>query len=139
VPSATPGERASVEAARRYADTHDWATPDRWADIDHDMRPRSPQADVDIDQVAISRVVDGQPTQLNHRERRRATQRLTAQGLSLRDIAARLAIHPRTVSRYRRDLAQRNDLRNQQAPASRQRHSRSTPTHELKLARKRHA
>jgi AraC-like DNA-binding protein len=115
-PTAATGERSSVEAARRYADAHGWATPDRWTDIDHDLRPRSPRADTDIDQVAISRVLDEQPTQLNHGERRLAAQLLTAQGLSLRDIAARLAIHPRTVSRYRHDLADPNDLRKQQAP-----------------------
>ena len=118
--TATAGERSSVEAARRYADAHGWATPDRWTDIDHDLRPHSPRADTDIDQVAISRVLDEQPTQLNHRERRLAAQLLTAQGLSLRDIAARLAINPRTVSRYRRDLADPNDLRKQQAPTLRQ-------------------
>jgi AraC-like DNA-binding protein len=114
--TATPGERSSVEAARRHANAHGWATPDQWTDIDHDLRPRSPRADTDIDQIAISRVLDEQPTQLNHRERRLAAQLLTAQGLSLRDIAARLAIHPRTVSRYRRDLADLNDPRKQQAP-----------------------
>jgi DNA-binding CsgD family transcriptional regulator len=113
VPTATTGERISVEAARRYADAHDWATPDRWTDIDHDLQPQSPRADTDIDQIAISRALDGRPTQLNHRERRLAAQLLTAQGLSLRDIAARLAINPRTVSRYR--LADPNDLRKQQA------------------------
>lgn len=113
---ATAGERSSVEAARRYANAHGWATPDQWTDIDHDLRPRSRRADTDIDQVAISRVLDEQPTQLNHRERRLAAQLLTAQGLSLRDIAARLAINPRTVSRYRRDLADPNDLRKQEAP-----------------------
>jgi DNA-binding CsgD family transcriptional regulator len=57
-----------------------------------------------------------QPIQLNHRERRLATQLLTAQGLSLREIAARLAINPRTVSRYRRNIAGRNDLRERPAP-----------------------
>jgi AraC-like DNA-binding protein len=116
VPTATTGERISVEAARRYADAHGWATPDRWTDIDHDLQPHSPRADTDIDNVALSRALDGQPTQLNHRERRLATQLLTAQGLSLRDIAARLATNPRTISRYRRDLADPNDLRERQAP-----------------------
>jgi DNA-binding CsgD family transcriptional regulator len=115
VPITTAGERTSVEAARRYADAHGWATPDQWTDIDHDLQPPSPRTDTDIDQVAISRALDEQPTQLNHRERRLAAQLLTAQGLSLRDIATRLAIHPRTVSRYRRDLADPNDLRKQQA------------------------
>jgi AraC-like DNA-binding protein len=113
VPITTAGERISVEAARRYADGHGWATSDRWTDIDHDLQPHSPRTDTDIDQVAISRALDGQPTQLNHRERRLAAQLLTAQGLSLRDIAARLAINPRTISRYRRDLANPNDLRKQ--------------------------
>jgi DNA-binding NarL/FixJ family response regulator len=107
VSTSTTGERTSVEAARRYADAHGWATPDQWTDIDHDLRPRSPRVDIDIDQLAISRVLDGQATQLNHRERRLATQLLTAQGLSLRDIAVRLVIHPRTVSRYRHELATR--------------------------------
>jgi len=102
--------------ARRYADAHGWATPDRWTDIDHDLQPHSPRADTDIDQVAISRALDGQPTQLNHRERRLAAQLLTAQGLSLRNIAARLAINPRTISRYRHDLADPNNLRKRQAP-----------------------
>jgi transcriptional regulator with XRE-family HTH domain len=116
VPTTTAGERTSAETARRYANAHGWATPDRWTDIDHDLRPRSPQANTDIDQVAISRALDGQPTQLNHRERRLAAQLLTAQGLSLRNIAARLAINPRTISRYRHDLAGPNDLRKRQTP-----------------------
>jgi AraC-like DNA-binding protein len=115
-PTAATGERSSVEAARRYADAHGWVTPDRWTDIDHDLQPHSLRTDTDIDQVAISRALDGRPTELNHRERRLAAQLLTAQGLSLRNIAARLAINPRTVSRYRHDLADPNDLRRRQAP-----------------------
>jgi DNA-binding CsgD family transcriptional regulator len=81
-----------------------------------DLQPHSPRTEHRHRPVAISRALDGQPTQLNHRERRLAAQLLTAQGLSLRNIAARLAINPRTISRYRRDLAEPNDLRKRQAP-----------------------
>jgi AraC-like DNA-binding protein len=49
VPTATTGERSSVEAARRYADAHGWATSDQWTDIDHDLQPHSPRTDTDID------------------------------------------------------------------------------------------
>jgi transcriptional regulator with XRE-family HTH domain len=121
VSTATPGERTSVEAARRYAETHGWATPDRWTDIDHDLRPHTRGAETDIDQIAVSRVLDGQPTQLTYRERRLAAQLLTARGLSLHDIAERLAVRPRTVSRYRRALADPKDPARQQAPSLAQR------------------
>jgi transcriptional regulator with XRE-family HTH domain len=127
VSTATTGERISVEAARRYADVHGWATPDRWTDIDHDLQPHSRRADTDIDQVAISRVLDGQPTQLNYRERRLAAQLLTAEGLSTRDIAERLAVDPRTVSRYRSARADPKDLPRQQAPSLAQRNAAAGP------------
>ena len=60
-----------------------------------------------------------QTTQLNFRERRLAAQLLTARGLSTRDIAERLAVDPRTVSRYRRAVADLNELTNNKRSLSR--------------------
>ena len=119
VSTATRGERISVETARRYAEAHGWATPDRWTDIDQDLQPQNAGAETDIDQIAVSQVLDGQTTQLNFRERRLAAQLLTARGLSTRDIAERLAVDPRTVSRYRRAVADLNELTNNKRSLSR--------------------
>jgi DNA-binding NarL/FixJ family response regulator len=127
VSTATPGDQTSVETARRYAEAHGWATPDRWTDIDHDAWPQNAGAETEIDQIAVSQVLDGQTTRLNYRERRLATQLLTARGLSTRDIADRLAVDPRTVSRYRGALAASKDLPKRQAPALAQRSAAAGP------------
>ncbi len=101
-PATTPGERASVEAARRYAHARHWPTPAAWDDIDTDPQPHhGAPGDLHVDQVAVARAIDGEPIPLNHAERKYAVDQLTRRGLSIRQIAARLRTHPRTVSRYR--------------------------------------
>jgi DNA-binding NarL/FixJ family response regulator len=88
-------ERASVNAARRYAAARGWHPPLCPADIS----PLSEDTYVDV--VAVQRAVDGHPVALNAAERLAATTQLTNQGTSAHQIAQRLGTHPRTVHRYR--------------------------------------
>lgn len=92
----TPPERASVDAARRYAARRGWLPPHSATTI------RSPDEDALLDMVAVQRAVDGRAVALNPAERRAAAAQLTAQGTSARQIAEQLGTHPRTVQRYRR-------------------------------------
>jgi lambda repressor-like predicted transcriptional regulator len=58
-----------------------------------------PQEDDDVDEVAVERAMHGDRLTLNTAELTTAIRRLSVQGLSLRQIADRLGISPRTVSR----------------------------------------
>lgn len=117
-PHATHVERSQADAAKAYAQKRGWAPPLAWDDIDTDRRPLAPipalSAAVgeaapsddasDVDEIAIDRAVNGPGIdyeQLSPAERDEALRRLTARGLSLREIAEQLRTTARTVSRWR--------------------------------------
>lgn len=121
-PQTTVSERTQAAAARSDAQKHGWAPPLAWddIDIDTDRRPLvpipAPSSGVaeaaltddpsDIDEVAVDRAVNGPGIdyeQLSPAERDEALRRLTARGLSLREIAEQLHTTARTISRWRED------------------------------------
>lgn len=55
----------------------------------------------DVDEVAIERAMYGERLPLNLAERREAVRRLTTRGHSVRQIAERLHLTPRAVTRLR--------------------------------------
>lgn len=60
----------------------------------------------DVDEIAVERAVIGdRPARLNKAERIAAAARLTRNGLTARQIATRLRVTPRTVTRYRKEIA----------------------------------
>jgi DNA-binding NarL/FixJ family response regulator len=59
-----------------------------------------------VDPVAVERVVDGGQARLGPAERRMAVAQLDAKRLSARQIAERLRVTPRTVTRIRGRLRQ---------------------------------
>lgn len=56
----------------------------------------------EVDEVAVQRAMDGDRVPLTTPERVLAVARMTARGLSQREIARRLHRAQRTVARYRR-------------------------------------
>ena len=54
-----------------------------------------------LDLIAVDKACSGDPVALSISERREAVRRLTAHDYSIRDIAARLHVSPRTVVRAR--------------------------------------
>lgn len=78
--------------------------PLAWDDDTIDL-PEVPEADVlepELDQVAIERAVAGDPPALlTKAEREEAVRRLRALGLSTKESAERLKMHPRSVQRDR--------------------------------------
>ncbi len=98
-PAATPAQRRAVHGAQQLAAQRGWPPSSAWDDIDRDDVP--PQRGPDIDDVAVERAMTGERVPLNAAEQAEAARRLTAQGVSLREIAARLHTSIRTVSRRR--------------------------------------
>ena len=102
-PQTTPAERIAAAAARAQAARHGWAPPSWWDDIDTDPGPATSEpGGADLDEVAIERAMAGEPVDLSPAEQAEAVRRLTARGLSVRQIADRLRTSGRTVSRRRR-------------------------------------
>jgi DNA-binding NarL/FixJ family response regulator len=56
---------------------------------------------LDVDPIAVERAIGGERMPLTVPERLAATQRLTAAGMSANEIALRLGVASRTVTRYR--------------------------------------
>ncbi len=109
-PRATSKQRAVADDARAHAVVQGWLPPLAWDDIESDPTPpptiKSPGRD-DIDEIAVERALagDGMAYQdLTSAEQQEVVRRLTAHGLSIRDIAAQLATTKRTVSRRRASL-----------------------------------
>ncbi len=98
-PQGTPAQRRAVRAAQQLASERGWLPSSTWDDIDHDEAPADPG--LDVDEVAVMRAMTGEGVALNAAEQAEAARRLTAQGVSLREIAARLRLSIRTVSRRR--------------------------------------
>ncbi len=98
-PQTTAAQRRAMRAARQLAAERGWLASSAWDDIDHDDLP--PERGLDIDEVAVERAMSGQRVALNAAEQAEAARRLTAQGVSLREIATRLRTSIRTVSRRR--------------------------------------
>lgn len=97
----TPGP--STDVARRSA-AKGWLPPKWWdADTIDDPTYEPPtQQDVhwsDLDPVAVERACDGDQVRLTRAERTQAVRTLRQQGLSLNQIAQRLHIDQRQVSR----------------------------------------
>jgi hypothetical protein len=108
----TPARHNASEAARIYAGQHGWLPPMAWDDIDTDPEPAPRQPDSsrtqspdDIDdfdiEIAIERLIAGQPVRLSTAERDEVIRRLTDRGHSLEQIARSLGVCSRTVSRRR--------------------------------------
>ena len=106
-PQRTTRERRESGEARTRARANGWLPPLVWDNVDTDSDPGpAPEyclaPEDDVDSVAIERAVDGDTTvTLNRTEIGLAIDILTATGHSLRDIAARLRISDRTVTRRR--------------------------------------
>ncbi len=86
-----PPSSCSIPVHRRRARPHrDRSTPKEPA-----------MSTEDVDEVAIERAMYGERLSLNRAERREAVHRLTNRGYSVRQIAERLHITPRAVTRLR--------------------------------------
>jgi len=114
-PQRTPLQRTLARQTAAAAQAAGWRAPHTWHDIDHDPDPtRSACADLedlggaarpgdepDVDEVAVERVMRGEPLRLNLDERLEVVGRLTRRGVSAREIAQRLHTTSRTVVRLR--------------------------------------
>jgi len=124
-PQRTPLQRTLARQTAAAAQAAGWRAPHTWHDIDHDPDPTrtasNPQdadrvgcADLDdlggaarpgdepdVDEVAVERVMRGEPLRLNLDERLEVVGRLTRRGVSAREIAQRLHTTSRTVVRLR--------------------------------------
>jgi hypothetical protein len=81
-----------------------WLTLTSWAhDLDPAVRPTrpAPAEAPTIDTAALERACAGEPVRLRPRDRRVVVDRLTAQGMTARQIAARLGVTIRAVQRHR--------------------------------------
>lgn len=94
----------STQAASR-ARNLGWFGPDLWDDID-DRRedPLAVGSDDDVDEVAVQRAVAGDRIATTRAERIEATRRLAASGMSDAEVAARLGVADRSVSRWRSEF-----------------------------------
>lgn len=93
----------SADRTRREAAARGWPPPIAWDDDidDPEARPMAEDHSADLDEVAITEAMAGRLVRLTKSERAEAVRRLTGQGLSARDIADRLHITGRTVTRRR--------------------------------------
>lgn len=102
-PETNQRERIAASRSRRYAREHGWPLPLELEDVDDVDEPVA--ADVDIDEVAVQRRMDGDTTvPLNRAERLDLVRRLNGQGLNDKEIGRRTGIHPDQVQRDRTDL-----------------------------------
>lgn len=58
----------------------------------------------DIDEIAVKRLMAGDPVQANTAERREAVRRLTATGMGVFAIADLIGTHSRTIQRDRAQI-----------------------------------
>ena len=125
-PQRTPLQRTLARQTAAAAQAAGWRAPHTWHDRDHDPDPTrsaSGQQDPgdlagcddlddldgaarrgdepDVDEVAVERVMLGEPLRLNLDERLEVVRRLTRRGVSAREIAQRLHTTSRTVVRLR--------------------------------------
>ncbi len=101
----TPGtnKRASNDAARKG-----WPPPLAWSDEELDdpnATPATLEHTNELDEVAVQRAMGGGRVTLSQAERAEAVRRLTALGLSATEVAARMSITTRTVTRLRKSAA----------------------------------
>lgn len=99
----TPGERRGVTMARRLAAERNWPKPMDWPDDlidDPQFRPGRGEEKF-IDEIAVDLAVTGHRVRLSKAERELAVQRLTAQGMSAKEIGRQLHVTGRTVVRIR--------------------------------------
>ena len=71
------------------------------------LNRRSPEASRELDDVVLMRLIDGWPVASTKAERLEASRMLTERGMSVAHIARGMGIKPRSVSRYRAELSQR--------------------------------
>jgi len=106
-PQRTPLQRTLARQTADAAQAAGWRAPHTWHDIDHDPDPDDldgaarPGDEPDVDEVAVERVMRGEPLRLNLDERLEVVGRLTRRGVSAREIAQRLHTTSRTVVRLR--------------------------------------
>lgn len=107
-PRSTKGERMSAARTVALAERRGYARPIDWDDIDNDPAPSINPTSEDelVDEIAVALFLDGHRVQLTPRERQLVVDQLTAQGLSAREIAIRLGVTSRTVTRDRHPAEQ---------------------------------
>jgi AraC-like DNA-binding protein len=110
-PRTTSEQRAAADAARAHAAAQGWLPPLAWDDIDTDPIPPATTAGAsqrnDMDEIAVERALAGDHItyeDLTTVEQQEVIRRLTADGSSIRNIAAQLGTTKRTVSRRRASL-----------------------------------
>jgi plasmid maintenance system antidote protein VapI len=98
-PTAGRYELNAHNRARNLALANGWVPPLAWDDIDLDDAP--PAVEDLVDEAAVMRAIEGEPTELTPRQRRDAVETLHARGLNDKEIAARIGCSDRTVLRIR--------------------------------------
>lgn len=92
---------------RRWAMQMGYALPLEWDDDEIDspaVLPHLPHTvcgENDVDEVAVARILAGEPVNATRTELSQARDTLERMGLSAREIAERLGVSDRTVQRYR--------------------------------------
>ena len=101
------GQFGTSKEAKRRATLAGWAPPLAWDNIDDPTETPNlgQRVDTEMDDVAIMRATHGDHVTLTKAERTVAVARLTAQGLSADQVAERLHVTQRTVTRDRRQAA----------------------------------
>ena len=87
---------------RNRATAANWRGPDRWHPEDLDVLNLDVTPDAEfLDPIAIERAMNGDTTVLTRTERLEVTRLMTERGDTAEDIAARIDVTPRTVTRWR--------------------------------------
>lgn len=83
-----------------------WRRPCKTCHVQANRRNLTSAHQDEVDEVAVERIMAGwPPADTTPAERRRAVQLLTQRGMPLPEIARRLRVTERTVSRYRQGQA----------------------------------
>lgn len=103
-PTATAGQRMSVNRTKALARRNRWAPPLAWDDIDNDSAPAATARTADLDEVAIERALIGDKVKLTPAERRACVRILHARRYSDGRAADLLHCDQKTVARIRDEL-----------------------------------
>lgn len=103
-PHETHRDKIAYNRAKGYAAARGWLPPLAWDEdtIDEpDLDAEPTSVEPGLDEVAIEEACLGRPIRLTREERREAVARMTARGLSAKQISERLRRSSRTVQRQR--------------------------------------